>query len=288
MKVTGFTFIRNGLKYDYPFVEAIKSILPICDEVIVAVGNSDDETLAVTKSIHEKIKIIETVWDDSLREGGAVLADETNKAFNAIDADTDWCFYIQGDELIHEKYLDEVYQAMLTYKDDQQVDGLLFNYLHFYGSYDYIGTSPRWYPKEIRVVRNNKDIFSFRDAQGFRKRPNEILKVKPLNAYIYHYGWVKDPRAMQQKQENFNKLWHDDEWIDRNVIKADNFDYSSIDELSLFKEDHPQVMKQRIENKGWKFDHDLSLNKTNLKNRFKKIVFKILGIQIGYKNYKII
>jgi hypothetical protein len=44
MKVAGFTFIRNAVKNDYPVVEAITSILSICDEFVVALGNSDDGT----------------------------------------------------------------------------------------------------------------------------------------------------------------------------------------------------------------------------------------------------
>ena len=127
MKVAGFTIIRNALKFDYPVVEAITSILPICDEFIVAVGNSEDETLQLIKQINSpKIKIIETIWDDSLREGGQVLALETNKAFDAIDKDTTWCFYIQSDECVHERYLTGIKEAMIKYKDDKQVDGLLF------------------------------------------------------------------------------------------------------------------------------------------------------------------
>lgn len=154
MKITGFSFIRNSLKYDYPIVEAIQSILPICDEFVVAVGNSDDDTLGLIQQIDPKIRIIETVWDDSLREGGRVLAQETDKAFKAISKDTDWCFYIQGDEVIHEDYLGAVLEGMHQWKDDAGVDGLLFKYKHFYGSYDYVGSSLSWYPHEIRVVKN--------------------------------------------------------------------------------------------------------------------------------------
>ena len=64
MKVSGFTFIRNAIKYDYPIAEAIKSILPICDEVVVAVGKSDDETLSLVKGIDPKVRVIDTVWDE--------------------------------------------------------------------------------------------------------------------------------------------------------------------------------------------------------------------------------
>src|SRR5687768_16681264 len=109
MKVSGFTFVRNAIKYDYPIVEAIRSILPLCNEIVVAVGKSEDDTLHLIQSIgSDKIKIIQTVWDDSLREGGRVLALETDKAFKAISPDSDWAFYIQGDEVLHEKYHDNV------------------------------------------------------------------------------------------------------------------------------------------------------------------------------------
>jgi glycosyltransferase involved in cell wall biosynthesis len=165
MKVSGFTIVRNAIKYDYPIVEAILSILPLCDEMVVAVGNSDDNTLDLIKSIDSpKIKIIETIWDDSLREGGKVLAVETNKAFSAVAKDSDWAFYIQGDEVVHENYLSAIKNAMLQYKDALEVEGLLFNYLHFYGSYDYVANSRQWYRNEIRIIKNDKSIYSYKDA----------------------------------------------------------------------------------------------------------------------------
>lgn len=290
MKVTGFSFIRNAIKYDYPIVESIRSILPICDDFVIAVGNSEDETLKLIRDIAPgKIRIIETTWDDSLRTGGQVLAEETNKAFRAIGNDTDWCFYIQGDEVVHEQYHNSIYEGMKKWKDKKEVDGLLFKYLHFYGSYDYIGTSSTWYPNEIRIIRNDKKIYSYRDAQGFRKGDNEKLNVKPLDAYVYHYGWVKDPRAMQRKQEQFNKLWHEDNWVEKNVLKTDKFDYAkNIDALKLFNGTHPLVMQERIRNKNWKFDYDISFNNLSVKEKLKIFAEKNLGLNFSYKNYKLI
>ena len=289
MKVTGFTFIRNALTYDYPIQEAILSILPICDEFVVAVGRSEDATLALIQGIDsKKIRIVETVWDDRLRVGGKVLAEETNKAFAAITADSDWAFYIQGDEVVHEDYLDEIYQQMKRWKDVPEVDGLLFNYLHFYGSYDYVGTSSKWYPHEIRIIKNNKSIYSYRDAQGFRKGDNQKLKVKAIDAYVYHYGWVKPPSIMQQKQEEFNKLWHSDDWVNQHVIKAKEFDYSRIDTLQKFTANHPKVMEARIQQKNWQFDYDLSKNASSWKERGKQLAKRYLGLDFSYKNYEII
>jgi len=287
VKVSGFSFIRNAIKYDYPIVEAITSILPICDEFTIAVGNSDDNTLGLIESINSpKIKIIETVWDDSLQQGGKVLAIETNKAFNAISKDADWAFYIQGDEVVHEKYLPAIDRAMSKWKNNSKIDGLLFNYMHFYGSYDYIGNSRRWYRKEIRIIKNDETIHSYQDAQGFRKN-NKKLRVKPIDAFIYHYGWVKIPEIQQAKQKYFNKLWHDDEWIDKNVPKVEEFDYSQIDSLSKFEGTHPKVMQKRIDAMNWEFSFDPTKKKPVFKSRISNFFEKRTGWRIGeYKNYK--
>lgn len=143
MFVSGFTFIRNAVQFDFPVVEAIASVLSLCDEFVVAVGKSDDDTLALIQQIDpQKIRIVETVWNESLREGGSVYAVETNKALAAISPQADWSFYMQGDEVVHEKYLPNIRVAMERWKNDSNVDGLLFDYVHFYGSYDYVGDSP--------------------------------------------------------------------------------------------------------------------------------------------------
>lgn len=290
MKVSGFSFIRNAIKYDYPIVEAIRSIMPICDEFVVAVGDSEDETLELIRSIAPgKIKIIETTWDDSLREGGKVLAVETDKAYQAISEDCDWAFYIQGDEVVHEKYLEEIRNAMLRHKDEKDLDGLILKYLHFYGSYDYVGDSSQWYHREIRIIRKRPDIYSYNDAQGFRKGDNQKLSARLIDAYMYHYGWVKDPRAMQLKQEDFNKLWHDDEWVKENIVSGEEFDYEGhVKELKPFTTDHPEVMKDRIARINWAFDHDISVNRLSIKDKMKNFLTERFGMDLGRKNYKLV
>ena len=289
MKVTGFTFIKNALLYDYPVEEAIRSVLPLCNEFVVAVGKSDDETLNLIHGIDpEKIRIIETVWDETLREGGRVLAVETDKSYEAISSDTDWCFYIQGDEIIHEQYHETILQDMKRCLTDPKVDGLLFHYLHFYGSYDYIATASNFYKKEIRIIRRNKSFYSYRDAQGFRKGLNEKLNVVQTDAYVYHYGWVKHPRDMQAKQRTFQTLWHDDAWVDQHVAKANEFDYSSITGLRRFTGTHPAVMTKRIERLNWHFDADISYKRLTIKDYFKKFLFHFFNIDLNYKNYRLL
>jgi glycosyltransferase involved in cell wall biosynthesis len=285
LKVSGFTFIRNAILLDYPVVASIQSILPLCDEVVVAVGNSDDDTLGLIQNIDPKVKVIQTTWDDSLRQNGRVLAVETDKALAAIATDADWAIYIQGDEVLHEADHAAIRSAMEQYQNDQEVDGLLLDYLHFYGSYDYIGVSNNWYKKEIRIIKPRRGIYSFRDAQGFRKAPDQKLKVALANAKVHHYGWVKDPQAMQRKQERFHRLWHDDAWLEKNVKVATSFDYEDhIHELARFEGTHPQWITERIAARNWTFQTDIARNKKTLKNRLKDLL-KAMGIDTNYANY---
>ena len=291
MKVSGFSFIKNAVHFGYPVTESIRSVLPLCDEFIIAVGDSHDGTRQLIESINEpRIKIIDTVWDESLHTGGRVLAAETDKAFKEVATDSDWAFYIQGDEILHEKYLDTVKSAMLKYQGDRRVDGLLFNYLHFWGSFDYVGDSSRWYRKEIRVIRNDKSIYSYRDAQGFRKGNSQKLLVKPIDAYIYHYGWVREPKAMQNKAIGVGKYWSEEGYDERKVKFDENdFDYTNIDVLKKFTGTHPAVMQERISRMNWKFDYDISRNHVKLKDRFKNMLEKITGKRFfDYKNYRTI
>jgi hypothetical protein len=290
VKVTGFTIIKNAIKFDFPVEEAIRSVLPVCDDFVVAVGESEDDTRAMIASIDPKIRIIDTIWNKKLNEGGAVLADETNKAFRAISEDSDWCFYIQGDEVMHEKYIDTVQKGMQQWKDDKRVDGLLLKYLHFYGSYDYVGASSKWYRNEIRIIRNNKSIYSYLDAQGFRKGNDEKLNVKALDAYIYHYGWVREPATMKSKMHYTGYYWAGTDIPEASEVSySGKFDYSQINALEKFTGTHPEVMQQRIAKKNWKFEYDLSYNRLSVKDRFKNLVEKFTGKRpFDYANYKII
>lgn len=288
MFVSGFTFIRNAIKLDYPVKEAILSILPLVDEMVVAVGQSDDKTRDLIASLGAKIRIVDTLWDESLREGGKVLADETNKAFDAVSEQADWCFYIQGDECIHEKYHSHILQQMRLYKEDSRVEGLLFDYAHFYGSYDYLGDSRTWYRKEIRIVKNNKEIRSYKDAQGFRKNGKK-LNVKQIAAEVYHYGWVRHPKYQMAKLREANKLWHNDEYIDQKFDASKDFDYSEIDSIKLFTGTHPEVMQHRISKMNWSFDKDPTVKSFGLKLKLLFGIEKFTGWRVGeYRNYKTI
>ncbi len=287
MKISGFSFVRNAVQFDYPFLESIQSILPLCDEFILCVGASTDDTLARIRDVRQpKIKIIETVWNDSLRIGGRVLADQTNIALGQVTGD--WAFYLQADEVVHQDDLPRIRQAMTEHLADKNVEGLLFSYKHFYGSYSFIGASRRWYRREIRIVRTGIGATSWGDAQGFRIDGRK-MRVKLADASIYHYGWVKSPRTQQDKQKNFNRFWHDDAWMSRNVGDAPEYDYARGGRLEGFTGTHPAVMKDRVSSQDWEYSYDPSKLKQPLGERALDWFEWATGIRPGeYRNYVII
>jgi len=284
MKVCGFSFVRNAVKYSFPVVESVKSILPVCDKFIMSVGESEDNTIDLIKSIDsDKLEIIHSVWDDSLRKGGEVLAVETNKTLDAIP--------VQADEIVHEKFLDTISEAMERYIDQPEVEGLLFEYLHFFGSFRYIANSRSWYRKEVRVVRNDKNIRSFRDAQGFRKSDKQ-LRVKALDAFVYHYGWVKHPEIMRDKALNNRRYWHPDEDVENKTFKQfhqEQFDFTKVDSIQEFDGDHPAVIKDLIEKMNWDIKLDTNKKQFNLRKKLLYWYEKQTGKRLfEFKNYKLI
>ncbi|MBA4259858.1 MAG: glycosyl transferase [Chitinophaga sp.] len=289
MKISGFTIIKNAVLNDYPIVESVKSILPVVDEMIILIGDCEDDTIGLIESINDpKIKIHHSVWDPNLRTGGSVLAVETDKAMQLISKDADWAFYIQGDEVVHEQYHEAILKGCRDYKDQSAVDGLLFKYLHFYGTYDYIGDSRTWYSNEVRVIRNDLSISAYKDAQGFRKKGKKLY-VKAIKAYIYHYGWVKSPEQMMKKNKNFTKLWHNDEVLKDYLAQPDFFDYSQFDSLEKFDGTHPNVMLERIARANFNINFDPSKKKFSLKDKALYYFEKATGIRpFDFKNYRLL
>lgn len=289
MKMAGFTIIKNAVQNDYPVVESITSILPLVQEMIVSIGDCSDGTHELIRSIPSpKIRIVSSVWDPALKQGGRVLAVETDKAKKEIGPEYDWAFYIQADEVIHEQYHESILQAARKYKNDREVEGLLFNYLHFYGTYDYVGDSRRWYDKEVRIIRNDATINAYRDAQGFRKTGRK-LKVKQINGYVYHYGWVKNPQLMMNKQKSFLEFWEPKQSWKEYLETHEVFDYGEFDSLAPFHGAHPMVMKKRIEEKNWHVNLDIARKKFSMKERFLYWMEKKTGKRFfNYHNYKIV
>lgn len=261
MKISGFTIIKNAVIYDFPIVEAVRSILDICDEFIIVAGDSVDQTDELLKTLDSpKIKILRTEWStNKYKDKGQVFAYQTDLALRACSGD--WCSYVQSDEVVHHDSLPIIAEACAKYVDEDRVEGFVLKYTHFWADYrHYIDALHFAYPREVRIVRNRADIHSWRDAQSFRVIPDfdyedywqtdgtRKLNCVLLDAQLFHYGWSRDPRAMVGKR-NAQSLFHNPNH--KPIEGEDYFDYGNLSKFPLYKGTHPLVMADRIENMSW-------------------------------------
>lgn len=290
-KISGFTFIKNGLSLGYPILESILSISPICAEVIINVGFSnvecteDDGTYHYLKSNlkEEKYKFIKSWWDPAKTQRGMILSEQTDIALSHCSKK--YCQYIQGDECVHEDDLKIILSGVQEMEENEKIEGLIFNYLHFYGNVDIYKYTRTMYRREVRLIRNKKGIKSWMDAQGFRKNDGQKIFAKLIPARIFHYGWARPEKIMAKKVVAFEQLYHGDK---KNT--AERFTYTRVWGLRKFKSSHPKVAQ------AWLLKNRNDLDFDRLPFRFSYRILdviicdlfeKLTGFRIGeYKNYK--
>jgi glycosyltransferase involved in cell wall biosynthesis len=278
MLISGFTVIRNARAMGYPVVEAIRSILPIVDEFVVGVGQSDDDTRALIESIDDpKIRIFDSHWDVGLQSGGKVLAEKTNEALDRCRGE--WCFYLQADEVVHEADLAAIIRSCAEHRGNAEVEGLLFRYVHFYGSYSVIATARNWYRQEVRIVRRSAGARSVGDAQSFLLGGRK-LRVKWAGATIHHYGHVKPPARMAEKHRQMSRWYHGS----RMEGAFDDFNFRQMYRLRRFTGSHPAVMRELVEAQDWTFEPRLDVRQwrgRDFKNVLSDVAEAVLRRRLG-------
>ena len=290
MKISGFTFIRNGDSLGYPFVPSIQSLLPLCDEIIVNVPRSTDDTLESVRAIGDpKVRIIESDWHEAQRTAGLALSHHTNLALDQCAGD--WCVYIQGDEVLHEAGVPAMRATMERELDRRETQGLLVDYTHFYGSFWTEVYSFGWYYREVRVIRRDPTIRSRGDAQGFRTRDGAKLRVKLSGGRYFHYGHALQPDVARRKQSNLFSLYSDEKGIRRNAKLPPRY-YDDDQKVKPFRGEHPAVMRELAAAADWTY------TSRNPLIRFRRqyfwedialIIRRCTGITLGvHRNYRLI
>jgi len=287
MKVSAFTFLRNGTLLGYPYIESIKSILPIVDEFIVNIGNSEDDTLEQVRAIGDpKIKIIESVWNENMREKGfAYVQQRTIAQFHCTG---DWAFYLEADEIVHEDDLPKIKECMERHINNPEIEALVFDYYHFFGSADYIGKCPPFYCQEVRIIRNNLRWMTPSDTQFFvimkKNRWGRYPKAAAIGVPMYHYGNCRSVDQMQNKVNKISKYWGQEGAQPSFVYDVDP------DALRTFEGQHPVIMNDWIRNKsekGFRLNSDRTPSKTERRHRIGRKLKETVGLDTTKKHFKL-
>ena len=285
MKVSAFTFIKNGQILGYPFVESIQSILTIVDEFVINVGESEDDTLLVIQSIHSsKIRIIKSKWSDTMQERGFVYGQQ--KMIAQYNCTGDWAFYIEGDEVYHENDLEQIRESMIIHLDDPNVEALAFDFYHFYGNANSYLDSPGWYRSEVRIIKNS--VRSYAPDGLFwlvlnSNKQGRYPRAKHTGVCCYHYGWLRSQEQMNLKIEKVQKYWAKD------PVKVD---YSQMDQsiIKEFQGSHPEIITEWLPKESglYKVDPNYKPTKKQKKHRMMIKFEKFFGVDLSKKHYKLV
>jgi glycosyltransferase involved in cell wall biosynthesis len=285
MKVSAFTFIKNGQILGYPFIQSIQSILPIVDEFVINVGQSEDNTLELIQSIgNPKIRIIQSKWNDNMHDRGYVYGQQ--KMIAQFNCTGDWAFYIEGDEVYHEDDLDKIKASMQAHVDDPDVEALVFDFYHLYGNANSYLDSPGWYRSEARIIKNSVRSYApdglFWLVLDSNKR-GRYPKAKHTGAHCYHYGWVRSEEQMNLKSEKVQKYWGG---------KPVKIDYSQMDQsiIKEFSGSHPKIVKNWLpKDQGiYQADPNYEPTKKQKKHRLMLKLEKLFGLELSKKHYKLV
>ena len=284
--ISGFTFIRNGVELGFPFEASIRSLLPLVDEFVVVVGQSNDDTLARIHAIGSpKIRVIETIWNERMADRGFVYAQQ--KMIAQFACIGDWAFYLEGDEVVHEGELANIRASVDKHHINPAVEALVFDYFHFYGTPEFVANSPAWYRRECRLIRNTIRSYA-PDGQYWLVTSNHKKGRNPqaalANAHIYHYGWVRSNEAMQKKLDQVSKFWSHG---------APTIRYSQFDAqvLQPFTGTHPELVKPWLESsaeKSFTIDPDYQLTKREKRHRWLMKLEKAFGLDFSRKHFKLL
>ncbi|MGZ3697111.1 MAG: glycosyltransferase family 2 protein [Bdellovibrionota bacterium] len=302
MKISGFTLVRNGTSFDYPFLESLRSLLPLVDELWINVGIGDDDTLARVKQFVQlegdgRVHWFESRWpldDPEKKRGGKILSEQTNLALARCTGD--WCIYLQADEVLHEEDYPAIRDSLERAHADPTAEGLLFDYVHFYGAFDVIQETRSSYRREVRAIRRTSGGQSVGDAQSFRKADGtKLTVVRAGGARIFHYGWVRNPESMREKTFFMDQLYHGDPSAqaaaERIPHTGDNYRYKRFWGLRPFRGTHPAVMRERIARQGWKWDlanSPLSWSWADSKRVVLDTVERLTGVRLfEYRSYRL-
>jgi glycosyltransferase involved in cell wall biosynthesis len=285
--ISGFTFIRNGVSLCFPFEESIRSLLPLVDEYIIAVGQCNDGTLERIQAINDpKIRIIQTIWNDRMKEKGFVYAQQ--KMIAQYSCVGDWAFYLEADELIHEKDILNIRKSVEHHHENLKIEALVFDYFHFYGTQDWIADSPAWYRRECRLIRNTIRSYA-PDGQYWLITKNHKKGRNPIaalaNAHIYHYGWVRNKEAMNRKLNQVNKFWSKES---ESYVEYSRFDARALKPFTLT---HPQVILQWLNTyaeKELRIEPNYIPTSREKRHRILMVFEKLLNLDFSRKHFKLL
>jgi glycosyltransferase involved in cell wall biosynthesis len=284
MKISAFTFLRNPVQLGYPFLESIRSALPLVDEYVIALGESFDGTREAIEAIgDERIRIIDTQWNGSTGRGFVYGQQKMIGLFNTTGA---WSLYLEGDEVLHERDIEGIRDLAERADRNPRVEAIAFRYHHFYGTPDQVATGPAWYRVEPRMIRNH-DIRVIAPGGLYfvvmdKNKKGRYPRAVETDATIHHYGWVRSTASHDEKANQVSSYW--------GSHRPKGPVYENVDPTILkpFEGEHPEVMRSWLEttaNKDFTVNPEHRLTTRERRQRIKRVIEGFTGLDLCKRHH---
>jgi hypothetical protein len=185
--ISGFMIAKDVLEQGYPFVEAIASALPICDEFLISDGYSTDGTYEVLErisSLNPKVKVHRFKWPD--RKDFTVLVDVTNEVRRKCRFQ--YIFSIQANEIIHEQSVPFIRALpnMLPH-----VNTFSFPYIQLLNKYKFTEEFRLRFSKNLPEIVATMDAWTLATSRAFvrAKWLRSLAHPRILRSYFNNGIW---------------------------------------------------------------------------------------------------
>jgi glycosyltransferase involved in cell wall biosynthesis len=226
--ISGYTTTRNAISQEYPFQEAIKSMLGFCKEVVVVDGGSDDgtwEELLLWSENEERLKVykVERDWNAPRH----AVFDGAQKAEARSLCNGDYCWQMDSDEIVHEEDYGKIITLCRNFP--KHADIISLPVVEYWGSSEKVRIDVN--PWKWRLSRNKPEI-THGIPKDFRRLDDDGNLYAGLGTdgcdYINEETHARLPHAsfysveihnlrMSAMQGNEEAILQYQEWFDRVV-----------------------------------------------------------------------
>ena len=202
----GSIFVRNAVKFDYCIREAVESLVPLCDEVVVLDCQSEDDTMDILQELeakHGNVRVYDGgEWECAPNfERLALLANQAKEFLR-----TKWHFMLQADEVLHEDSYPRVREALALAGPGNKT--WMVKRFNLYPDFDhYVKENSKRKPCNDYPLRlGRRDIPAVGDAEGlflvgFNPKWRDLI-------HIFHYGYVRRRDLILDKAIDMQSWFH--------------------------------------------------------------------------------